>query len=56
MVDETKTAGDHSIIWDGKDEIGKEVASGIYLYGIFVSPSQIADRAFESIKNMTLLR
>lgn len=32
LVDGVKPAGEHSIIWDGKDSDGKEVASGIYLY------------------------
>ena len=32
LVDETKPAGDHTVYWNGTDESGKTVASGIYLY------------------------
>ncbi len=32
LLDEPKKPGNYQIIWDGKDEDGKEVSSGIYLY------------------------
>ena len=32
IISEVKSAGKHQIQWDGKDETGKEVAAGIYLY------------------------
>jgi len=32
LVDEYQEAGDRSVSWDGKDERGREVTSGIYLY------------------------
>ena len=32
LVDQYQTAGLKSVIWDGKDEQGKEVTSGIYFY------------------------
>ncbi|MEA2096852.1 MAG: FlgD immunoglobulin-like domain containing protein [Candidatus Cloacimonadota bacterium] len=31
------TAGEHSIVWNGKDESGKSVSSGIYLYKLNVN-------------------
>lgn len=56
LVDEPKNAGYHSVLWDGKDEFGNEVASGVYLYRISVTPSQPGSRPFESVKKMTLVR
>ncbi|MEN6445943.1 MAG: C25 family cysteine peptidase [Candidatus Cloacimonas sp.] len=32
MVDEHKTAGNYTVVWNGKDEQGKNVSSGIYFY------------------------
>ncbi len=32
LVEGIRTAGVHRISWDGRDELGREVASGIYLY------------------------
>ena len=30
--DELRMAGLHQLRWDGRDEMGREVASGVYLY------------------------
>jgi len=49
MLSETMTAGYHDIIWNGKDDSGNNVASGIYLYRL-----QAEDVNF--IKRMTLIR
>jgi hypothetical protein len=32
LVDETAEAGTHQAVWDGRDERGNRVASGVYLY------------------------
>ena len=32
LVNEAKTAGSHKVVWDGKDDRGNTMASGIYLY------------------------
>ncbi len=34
LVDERQTAGYKSVIWDGQDDAGKRVASGVYFYTI----------------------
>ncbi len=34
LVNEKKDAGYHSIIWNGMDDAGREVASGVYFYKI----------------------
>lgn len=49
LVDEYQTAGNKSVHWDGKDESGNEVGSGIYFY-------QIQTGDFVQTKKMTLLR
>ena len=36
LVQETMDAGFHSVVWDGTDEFGKQVASGIYIYRMSV--------------------
>lgn len=34
LVDEEKSPGSYQVIWDGKNEKGSEVSSGIYFYRI----------------------
>jgi hypothetical protein len=49
LLNEQKTAGTYEVMWDGTDDRGKDVASGIYLYKLQV------DESTES-KKMMLLR
>ena len=49
LVDEPKTSGNHVVIWDGKDDKGKEVTSGIYFY-------QLRAGDFTETKKMLLLK
>ncbi len=56
LVDGPKTAGYHSVRWDGKDDFGNEVASGVYVYRIRVLPNGAESRLFESAKKMTIMR
>ena len=49
LVDETMGPGRHETIWDGRDDYGTSVASGVYLYRV-----QIGE--FHSIKKMLLLK
>jgi len=47
LVDEKKGSGHYSIAWDGIDEKGKQVSSGVYLYRISVGK-------FLSVRKMLL--
>ena len=49
LVDEKQMAGNYSIIWDGKDNNGQLVASGIYMY-------KIHTQNFVKTKKMILIR
>jgi polyhydroxybutyrate depolymerase len=50
LVDEVKEPGLHTISWDGKDESGLEVSSGLYFYRLTVAGS------FTETKRMVLMR
>ena len=49
LVDEVVTAGYKRVVWDGKDNSGKAVASGVYLY-------QLKADGFTEAKRMILLK
>ncbi len=49
LVDEDKSPGSYSIIWDGKDNSGKEVSSGIYFY-------QLKAGSFKDCKKLLLIK
>ena len=49
LVDERVTAGYKKVVWDGKDDGGKAVASGLYLY-------QLKADGFTEAKKMILLK
>ncbi len=44
------TKGSHSIIWNGNDEIGKSVSSGLYLYKLNINGKT------EAVKKCLLLK
>ncbi len=49
LLDEEKSPGNYSIIWEGKDNYGREVASGIYFYKLKTSD-------YAETKKMILVR
>jgi hypothetical protein len=49
MAGDTKSAGVHSVTWDGKDDSGLNMPSGVYLYRIHAG-------TFLASKKMTLLK
>lgn len=49
LVDDVQAGGSHEAIWDGRDERGRSLASGVYLYRL-----EVDDRV--QTKKMVLLR
>ena len=49
LVNETRTAGDYRIEWDGRNNAGTSVSSGVYFYRLSAS-------GFRSTKKMVLLK
>ena len=49
LVSTVYSAGEHSIKWDGRDQSGNSVSSGVYLY-------EIQAGSFRAVKKMSLLR
>ena len=50
LVNNQILAGEHLIVWDGTDNNGKDVSSGIYLYKLKVGS------IYTSTKKMILLK
>jgi M6 family metalloprotease-like protein len=49
LVDEDKAGGDYTVFWNGRDEYGKAVSSGIYFYKLTAGSSS-------EVKKMVLLK
>ena len=49
LVDGHWTAGEHAVAWDGRDERGRRVTSGVYYYRL-----ETAD--FAETKRVTVLK
>lgn len=49
LVDEAQTAGKKEVTWDGKDEKGNQVASGVYFY-------KLETENFSQTKKMVLMK
>ena len=49
LISEQLSAGQHSVVWNGKDDNGKSVSSGIYFYKL-----QAGD--YQKVKKMVLLK
>ena len=55
LVDEQREAGYYHTRWDGKDQHGNRVASGVYLYRLQAT-SQGSGQGFSQMKKMNLLQ
>ena len=49
LVDQSMEAGFHNVVWDGADEYGRRVASGLYVYRMTADD-------FNHIRKMILLK
>ncbi|UCE19121.1 MAG: choice-of-anchor D domain-containing protein [Gemmatimonadota bacterium] len=49
LVDDVQEPGDYTVTWDGKDDLGTDVSSGIYVY-------RLAAATFSASKKMALLK
>ncbi len=49
LVDKVLPAGQHSVVWNGKDENGKPVSNGVYFY-------KMKAGQYTSTKKMILLK
>lgn len=49
LIDEKVEAGRHSIVWNGKDRQGKDVAGGVYFY-------RLKSEQFQAVRKMLLLK
>ena len=49
LVKEQLSEGKHSVVWDGKDEVGNEVPSGVYFYKLICGEYNVT-------KKMLLIR
>jgi subtilisin family serine protease len=57
LLNSVKAAGVHRIKWDGKNEAGLPVASGIYVYHLRAIPSgKAAVKAFKQSRKLLLIR
>jgi len=55
LVDGERSAGRHSLSWDGRNQFGRAVAAGVYLYQIVVR-RQDGQTVFMQTRRMTLLK
>jgi hypothetical protein len=49
LIGDHLSVGQHSVVWDDKDETNKPVSSGIYLY-------QLKTENYEQTKKMILMK
>jgi hypothetical protein len=55
LKDEVQNVGNHSVVWDGRNDFSVQVSSGVYFYRIEARPVG-GSEDFKSIKKMLLLK
>lgn len=49
LLDDLRAFGEHQVVWDGRDELGDQLPSGIYFY-------RLETGTFAEVRKMTLLK
>ncbi|MCH9007047.1 hypothetical protein IIA29_03420 [candidate division KSB1 bacterium] len=49
LVDERRTGGPHVVVWNGRNDVGKSMPSGLYLY-------KLSAGSYSTIQRMLLLK
>jgi hypothetical protein len=44
LVDEEKVAGSYLVSWDGRDDSGRQLSSGVYLYRLRIEDLRVTNR------------
>jgi len=55
LLDDSKSAGYYTVVWNGRDEAGSDVSSGVYIYQFVATPSN-GERAFKQSGKLMLTR
>ncbi|MFQ6608761.1 MAG: FlgD immunoglobulin-like domain containing protein, partial [Fidelibacterota bacterium] len=55
LLDSRVDAGFKSVVWDGRDDTGNSVSTGIYIYMLRVW-SQESDKTYQKTEKMVFLR
>ncbi len=55
LVDESRSAGYHNVVWNGRDENGSQVSSGMYLYRFTATPIG-GEKAFTQSGKLVLMK
>ena len=55
LLDEGKSAGYHNVVWNGRDENGRGIASGMYLYRFTATPIN-GEKAFTQSGKLLLMK
>lgn len=55
LVEEAQSPGYYNILWDGKNDIGAQVTSGVYLYKI-IATTENDGKQFISVKKMSFVQ
>jgi flagellar hook assembly protein FlgD len=55
LVDESRSAGYHNVVWNGRDQNGSQVSSGVYLYRFTATPIS-GGKAFTQSGKLALMK